>query len=613
MSNGFRDLRTDAELLASSRPPKDVEVRTQNLVNNKLLGAVQRTKGILSKLKAAATVTAAVTSGGTSLLSQQIGQYALKAAAKKALATAARQTQAAIAGKVGAAAGQLRKNAMGSITKFASGINLGTRVIEETDITKLRRPYPQGLSVNPSQTAEQLSKTAARFATKGLLSAPLGKGVPELSTIFRTKNEILQSPRFWDVRRADAGNLGTDIGPEAPTPPQIPNSAFNQHGLLQDEIFYRLVLIAENIYAPLTGYAQQQGWGPLRILEGFRSENSGVSPHERGEAIDVTTGNGTLAEAIKLWELAKWAKEWLVFDQLILCHSLVPAGTGQAWLHITFSPDMRRRLIFTKSFNDEFVEGLVIYDPYTGAEEQVARAVANEDAQLASQYLDILASRQQELNPIGVDTVEGFTSDEGDTTKEECTTFVDPWGQQYVPSVIENLYKGRVASAFEQAKTARPDLFEQVKTTGFRANPEPHRDFISLVANFVNDPLVGVVGIRGNSNDMSGDALAILHPTGGPQGKGDDQWLAARRICVFDVIMKAGSPDANFGWIDHTCLASSSINPVFVPARNVSRPGVPEPPPEEGQTEEGGGGSETQEPTGPFGEEDINPGEPPFL
>jgi hypothetical protein len=591
MSKGFRDLRTDAELLASSRPPKDVEVRTQNLVNDKLLGAVQRTKGILSKLKTAATITAAVASGGSSLLSQQIGQYALKAAAKKALATAAQRTRAAIEGKVGSAAGQLRKNGLGSVTKFASGINLGVRVIEETDLNKLRRPFPEGTSVNPLQAAEQLSKTTARMVTKGLLSAPLGKGVPELSTIFRTKDEIQQSVRFWDVRRSDAGNLGTSTAPTPGPPPAVPNSAFNQHGLLQDEIFYRLVLIAENIYAPLTQYTQQRGWGRLTILEGFRSENSGVSPHERGEAIDVTIGSGTLGEAEKLWELARWAKSRLVFDQLILCHSLVPAGAGQAWLHITFSPEMRRRLVFSKSFNDEFVEGLVIYDPYTGAEEQAARAAAQAEATLATEYLDILATRQQELNPIGVNTVEGFTSEDGNTTDEECITYVDPWGQEYVPDVIRDLYFGRVSDAFERAKTTRPDLFEQVQTTGFRANPEPHRNFLSLVVNYVNDPLVGIVGIRGNANDLSGDAIAILHPTGGPQGKEDNKWETERRICVVDIIAKAGSPEAAFGWIDHTCLASSSINPVFAPARTIAET-------IDGETPEGGGEPETPEEPG---------------
>lgn len=573
MSRGFRDLRSDAELLASSRPPKEVKVRTQNLLNGKLLGAVQRTKGLLAKLKTAvstaATAATAVSTGGTSLLAQQIGNYALKGAAKKIFAEAARRTQAALEGKVGRAAGALGRGGVGSVSKLASGIGLGASIIEETDIRKLRRPFPEGVSINPAQAAKQLSETAAKTALAGLLSAPLGKGVPSLTTVFRTKVEIEASKRFWDIRKADLGALGTTTAPDPAASVQStrsPSALLNQHGLLQDEIFYRLVLIAENIYDPLAAYAQQQQWGTPRILEGFRSENGGTSPHERGEAIDITLGDGSLAQAPRLFRLAQWAKAQLVFDQLILCHSLVPVGTGQAWLHITFSPESRRRLVLTKAFNDEFVNGLVVYEPYAPGAESVALATAAQDAALASRYIDRLATRNQELTPIGVNTVEGFTGDYG-PGGEECWSLVDPWGQKYNPDAIRSTYYGAVKSAFDAAVADRPDLFEEVKTTGFRANMGPHREFLATVVQNVGDSNVGIVGIRGNSNDASGDAIAILDPTGGPQGQNTDKWDSNRRLCVIDIIAGAGSENASFGWIDHTCPgADNSINPVFIAA-----------------------------------------------
>jgi len=568
MSRAFKDLRSDAELLASSRPPKEIKVNLQNPISAKLLGAVQRTKSLISKMKSAATtVGAAVATGGSSVLAQQIGQYALKAAAAKALAVASKRTQAAMEGKVGKAAGAIGRGALGSVSKLAGAMGLGVSIVEETNLTKLRRPFPEGLSVNPSQAAEQLSKTAAKAALTGLLSAPLGKGIPPVSTIFRTKKEIESSKRFWDVTKVETGQLGTTTLPApnpVPTSNEPTSALINQHGLLQDEIFYRLVLIAENIYEPLAGYARRQNWGTPRILEGFRSENSSTSPHDRGEAIDLTIGDGSLAEAPKLFQLARWAKNNLVFDQLILSHSLVPVGKGQAWLHITFTPESRRRLVMTKTFNDEFLEGLIVHQPYAPGAETAALNALIADANLASQYIDRLASRQQRLNPIGVNTEEGFTGEYG-AGGEDCRSLVDPWGQKYDPAAIRAAYYGSVQSAFDAAVRENPDLFEAVKTSAFRDNMEPHRAFLAAVVRNVNDPNVGIVGIRGNANDASGDAIAIIGATGGPQGQGTDKWDASKRMSVIDIIVGAGSERASFGWIDHTCPGQDdSINPVFI-------------------------------------------------
>lgn len=591
MPRAFRDLRTAAELLASSRLPKEVKIRTQNLLNSKLLGAIQRTKGILGRLKTVATVGAVVTTGGSSVLAQQIGQYALKAAAKKALADAARRTQAAIEGKIGRAAASLGKNAIGSIGKLATSVSLGVNIIEETDPEKIRLPVTDGFSTNPSQATKQLSETAAKTVLSGVVSAPLGKGVSGLPILFRNKKEIESSKRFWDVRKAQIETLGTSTEPEPPTPAatSVVSALINQNGLLQDEIFYRLVLIAENIYKPLSLYAAFKNYGALTILEGFRSENGGTSPHERGEAIDITIGSGELSVAPTLFDIAKWAKDKLVFDQLILCHSLVPSPSGQAWLHITFSPESRRRLILTKTFNDEFVSGLTVYTQYSPAARAAAQAIADEDARVASEYIDRLATRNQELNPVGVNSVEGFTGNYG-PGGEECWSYVDPFGQKYDPAKIKSQYESSVRDAFNYYKDT--PLFDPVKNTGFRRNADAHRNFLFAVVQRVNDPKVGVTGIRGNANDASGDAIAILDPTGGPQGYGADKWQSTKRMCVIDIIGGAGSSGASFAWIDHTCPGSDSPeNAVFISkdswrvtdSNNQSPPnpdtGAPPPPP----------------------------------
>ena len=109
------------------------------------------------------------------------------------------------------------------------------------------------------------------------------------------------------------------------------------------------------------------------------------------------SGDGSLAVSSKLYQLAQWMRDHILYDQLLLCYDV--SGGGQAWIHVSFSIGARRRQVQTKTFNDTFVDGLHIYQPATGTDTQTAQ-----NLQQGSALLDTLAERQQRLQPVGLDT-----------------------------------------------------------------------------------------------------------------------------------------------------------------------------------------------------------------
>jgi hypothetical protein len=585
MIRGFRDLRTSVEILSSSRVPKTLIANFKSVLPRRLLSAFKKTKSFLQK---ADNVVDQVNAVGRGVVSNAIGTVVTTASAVglESQASALASRKIAEAGRLVMRGPEIRRLAAisrsaneamttasskilnsrvaGNILTLSAGIGLGVRIVEELNPAKLRQPRvdASGSSANAMSTGLPLRQTVARGLAMTRMVAPLARGVGALYQAFKTVNKITQSPRYYDRSRAIAGTLGEDVSQSGITPtPVVSLQLYGQQGLLADQVFYRLVLLAENIYRPL----QERTGNQLRILEGYRTEHTGTSAHERGEAIDVTVGDGSLAQSSALRDLAQWASERLMFDEIVLCHSPIPTPAGQAWLHISFSPTDRRRQVWTKTFDDQFIEGLQSYEAYTPDSPVYAqdKAVLDENIRLAYAYLDRVAARDQKLNPVGVNTSES-TSVIPTGESEGCTTLVSPQGIPYDPDQSP-VTKDAVEQAFNAAVEKYPLLWEDIKLPGDRRTKTA---FLRAVVEELNHPKVGVVGVRGNANDPSIDAIAILNPTAGPQGRGDDRWDDDKRLMVVDIILSSQSDDARWGWVDHTCLDDTSINPVFIPVVN---------------------------------------------
>lgn len=396
----FRDIRTTVELLASGRPPKSIEIRRSNPVSKKLTSLTSLAKkkiggGLFGKLK----------------------KFAVKYAAKAALGPAGYAAFKVIDGKFnisgkigGAISAKFGKNPLSSLSKTASRASIGAKIIEETNPEKIRRPIREGLSASASAAARSLSETHAANIRASLISGiPMGSALPAIPRQFKTAASLVASHRFWNPTKAtfelDANEVKLANNAVQYIPASTPDAVlYPQRGLLEDEIIYRLTLLAENVYAPTQAHAVSAGYGGLRILEGFRAEHTGTSPHETGEAIDITLGSGSLTFSRQCYELAQWMRDNILYDQLILCFS--PIEGGQVWIHVSFTPDSRRRQVLTKPFNDLHVDGLHLYGGYSSATAQNADvAYMSEVNDSADALMDTLVERQERSEPVALDTV----------------------------------------------------------------------------------------------------------------------------------------------------------------------------------------------------------------
>lgn len=378
----FRDVRDDAELLSSGRPPKETTFNKSNPVSKKL-----------SKLK----------NKVADATSKVLKSQAVSAATNALLATAAASFAAKLAGKVKLPLVGKLSGGTSKIQKLAQAAALGVAITEQMDPNKIRRPLKEGLSASASAAAKSLAETAAASVAMSLVSgAPLASGLPTLPREFKTAASLVKSPRFFnpsnatyqldDKEKALAESAVKHVTISTPMARLYP-----QRGLLEDELMYRLTLIAENVYAPANQYAIAQGYGALTILEGFRAENTGTSPHEVGEALDLTLGDGSLSNASRCFALAQWMRDHLLYDQLILCFDA--SGGGQVWIHVSFRADSRRRQVLTKAFNDTHEKGLHLYQWAPPTDEHKAQI------QVGEAFGTMLADRQARLEPVGLNTV----------------------------------------------------------------------------------------------------------------------------------------------------------------------------------------------------------------
>lgn len=162
-----------------------------------------------------------------------------------------------------------------------------------------------------------------------------------------------------------------------------------QLSLLEDDIVYRLALLAVNILQPL-----KNKFPNIVVRSGFREVNSGISQHELGEAVDIQITNQTPA---LLFDVANYIKNKLPFDQLILNYT--NAGDGQPWIHVSFSPTALRGQVLTKDMADVFYEGLYLVTSLTGEDAAAAlRQQSTRDAEILAE-MSKLQKRQDRLFP----------------------------------------------------------------------------------------------------------------------------------------------------------------------------------------------------------------------
>ena len=102
-----------------------------------------------------------------------------------------------------------------------------------------------------------------------------------------------------------------------------------QCGLTKAQIVNNLSVLCQNVIEPI-----RAKYGDLVIINsGFR-QGTGKSQHFRGMAVDITYGAYS-KNPDKIIEIAKWIRDNVVFDQLI-----VEYGNNQVWTHVSYNPTL---------------------------------------------------------------------------------------------------------------------------------------------------------------------------------------------------------------------------------------------------------------------------------
>jgi hypothetical protein len=226
----------------------------------------------------------------------------------------------------------------------------------------------QGESVE-SQVVFDMDLTQPRIDLSGH-SAAGGSFIPSTPAPFRSFTTSTTGSR------TDPGKTSTLVQP--------------QLGLLEDDIVYRLALLAVNVLQPLRDH-----YPNIVIKSGFRQVNSGVSQHETGEAVDIQINNQTPE---LLYEVANWMQHNLPFDQLVL--SFTNIGDGQPWIHVSFSPQSLRQQVLTKDFADTFHEGLFFVESLTGEEAAAAVRAQDELDALIFKEMQKSSARNAKMLPV---------------------------------------------------------------------------------------------------------------------------------------------------------------------------------------------------------------------
>lgn len=125
-----------------------------------------------------------------------------------------------------------------------------------------------------------------------------------------------------------------------------PSAVVAQHGLSVEQIVQNLQVLAQNSLELIKGK-----YPDLIVTSGFRSSatqkgtaygSKKISQHEKGEAADMQFTHSSKAQ---YYEIAKWIKDNVPFDQLLLEYK--STGTGKPWIHISCKGTGNRGMVLT--------------------------------------------------------------------------------------------------------------------------------------------------------------------------------------------------------------------------------------------------------------------------
>lgn len=299
-----------------------------------------------------------------------------------------------------------------------------------------------------------------------------------------------------------------------------------QNGLLEDEIAYRLALLATNVLQPIkTQYPR------IKVVSGFRQSNSGAGQHELGEAADIQLENQTNDS---LYECALWIKDHVAFDQLIL--NWTKMGDATPWIHVSFSPTSLRYDVLTKDFADSFHEGLGYVDDYTAEEAAAAKRVQR---QMDDLVMDTLTTMQSRETRGGKTTI--VTDEVTDGTEEQ--NIIDLPKPEYI-DVVQRIKDAmwpfiQGLSDEEKAFQILIRVAYQLRGEGIGLMITPVNTRGMQIADETDDFFINWSGPRGQSGmpqggyNISGRWLGYsngeMYQILGPQGSFVPQWTAAPR------------------------------------------------------------------------------------
>jgi hypothetical protein len=232
-------------------------------------------------------------------------------------------------------------------------------IVYETTIGVVAHPYSSLMGYRLPNTGQAFWVDAIAWQNRLRIAYATDAGDSPNNLVVRDID--IRSKRI-DLSKLGAGGYQSQGKAFVITPTSVPVSTTSiitaQNGLLEDEIAYRLVLVATNILEPL-----KARYPNIVVKSGFRQTNTGIGQHERGEAVDIQIKNQTDA---LLYECATWIRDHLPFDQLIL--NFTKMADGKPWIHVSFSPTSLRYDVQTKDYSDNFHPGLALVVDFTQQE-----------------------------------------------------------------------------------------------------------------------------------------------------------------------------------------------------------------------------------------------------
>jgi hypothetical protein len=122
-------------------------------------------------------------------------------------------------------------------------------------------------------------------------------------------------------------------------------------GLTVPEIVCNLKLLAVNIVEPMKAQYSNMfvtnTWRPAGI-------GSSTSQHPKGMAVDIQFKGAGKSD---YFTIAKWCRDNLVYDQLLLEYKTT--GSGLPWIHISFDKNNNRKQVLTLLNDKTYGQGLI--------------------------------------------------------------------------------------------------------------------------------------------------------------------------------------------------------------------------------------------------------------